>query len=165
MPIFSKLLDSTSNPRRVIAKHDSKQSDYARYFASVRARKAPERAVLMSAREFHALHSQLSEELPIFMEGYMRILDLALVGFSAAQARYFDAVRQRLDEFAKRWVARPRQSPRTVISPGAEDVDLSTGRGIVRAWQQAWSPYAEAMDNFACTRPGELGWRWELDQS
>lgn len=156
MPIFSKLLDATTNPRRVISKHSSKQSDYARYFALIRSRKTPERTLLVSAREFHALHTQLLDELPVFMEGYMRIIDLALVAFSSAQARYFDAVRIRLGEFGRRWVARPRQSPSLTATPEArEEADLNTGKGIVRAWHDAWGPYADAMDNFACTRPGE----------
>lgn len=155
MPIFSKLLEATANPRRVIAKHASKHNDYTRYFVLLRSKKSTDRALLLSAREFHALHTQLLSELPTFLEGYMRILDLALVGFSAVQARYFDAVRQRLEEFANRWVARPRQNHLAVAGESSENADLNTGRGIVRAWRDAWVPYADAMDNFACTRPGK----------
>lgn len=169
MPMFSKLLDSSTNPRRVIAKRESKYPDYTRYFTLVKARKTPDRALLLSARDYYALHTQLIDELPRFLEGYSRIFDLALVAFAEAQARYFEGCKLRLGEYAQRWIARPRKSPVVnLTSPNPDrpniqhrdshdgEVDLKTGRGIVKAWHDAWLPYAEAMDHFQCTRPGEL---------
>lgn len=187
MPIFSKLLDTVVNPRKVIAKHQAKASDYTRYIQHVKAKKTPERAILLSALDFYALHSQLLDELPAFLEGYMRILDLGLTAFAAAQAKYYDAIGTRLNEFANRWIARPRHSPQLTFAlrRASEDVqgagshdaegadgsteldslgasaDLKTGRGIVKAWYESWTPYADAMDHFQCTRPGKcLGVHW-----
>lgn len=170
MPIFAKLLESSSNPRRVISKRESKHADYTRYFTLVKARKTADRTLLLSARDFYALHIQLIDELPIFLEGYSRIFDLALVAFAEAQARYFEGCKLRLAEFAQRWVARPRKSPTiNLSSPRPENTQggvlggsrengieegLGAGRGIVKAWYDAWAPYAEAMEHFQCTRPG-----------
>jgi hypothetical protein len=157
MPIFSKLLESTVNPRKVIVKRESKSQDYVRYTNLLKARKSADRSLLVSARDFYALHCQLVEELPIFLERYTRILDLALRAFAEAQARYFEGVKTHLGEFTKRWIARPR---RDTLGNGSEatqgDVDMMTGRGIVKAWHDSWQPYAEAMDHFQCIKPGEL---------
>jgi hypothetical protein len=186
MPIFSKLLETVVNPRKVIVKHQAKQTDYLRYSQLIKAKRTPDRLTVLSALDFYALHSQLLDELPAFLEGYMRILDLALRAFAAAQARYYYSVKTRLDEFATRWIARPRQSPRLAFAirrasedgqgVGSEDmaeaeafggaggpVDLTTGRGIVKAWHDAWAPYADAMEHFQCTRPGKWARRVELD--
>lgn len=148
MPIFSQLLDSTVNPRKVILKRESKFQDYTRYINAVKAKRTPDRSLLLSARDFYALHTQLVEELPIFLEGYTKILDLALVAFADAQSRYFKGVRNRLGEYSQRWISRTR-------SPDPDS--LNTGRGIIKAWHDAWQPYADAMERFQCTKPGEFG--------
>ncbi|WWD07212.1 hypothetical protein V865_005309 [Kwoniella europaea PYCC6329] len=148
MPIFSKLLESTSNPRKVIHKRDTKYLDYTRYHALRASKKTVERIVIQSAGEFVALHTQLVDELPAFLEGCLRILDVALVGFAKAQARYHQGVKDRLSAFEEAWVVLPL-SPNIERSP----TNTKTSRGIVKAWHDGWAPYAEAMDHFQCTRP------------
>lgn len=138
----------------------------------------PDRALVQSASEFVALHHQLVEELPFFLEGYGKILDLAMEGFARAQARYFREVAARLERFKREWMLRssrrgssPRkglkrepgsgsvagQGRRTSVTSGAEeeDRDERSGRGIVKIWREGWAPYSEAMEHFQITRPGK----------
>ncbi|ORY26806.1 hypothetical protein BCR39DRAFT_589529 [Naematelia encephala] len=153
LPVFARLLDVSTNPNKVIAKRAAKLSDYARYIQLRDNRRPIDRTLLSSASDFYALHSQLVDELPAFLEGHSRILDIALVAFARAQARYHQAVRDKLDEFVRTWITTSRRSSMSP-SAGDEEVDATSGRGIVKAWHDAWAPYAEAMDHFQSTRPG-----------
>lgn len=153
MPALSKLLLLAVSPRTVIAKRDSKYADYSRYIASRNARRPVDKQLLASANEFVAIHTQLVEELPAFLEGYTRIFDLTVVGFAKAQASYNASIRDRLSGFLKEWISLPRRKSSHVVNLDDDLYDVSDARGIVEAWQGAWSPYAEAMDHFQCTRP------------
>ncbi|WRT70949.1 uncharacterized protein IL334_007948 [Kwoniella shivajii] len=149
MPIFAKLLESTSNPRKVIAKRDSRFIDYGRYHTLRASKKTIDKGVTQSAAEFVALHTQLVDELPAFLEGCLRILDIALVGFAKAQAKYHLGIKEQLAVFEEAWVQLPL-SPKVEKTP----TDTATYRGIIKSWHDTWMPYAEAMDHFSCTRPG-----------
>lgn len=159
MPALSKLLESGINPRKVMSKRDLKAPDYARYFSLVDAKKPIDRTIVQSAKDFVALHTQLVEELPLFLEGYMRIFDLAMCTFAQSQAMYHSRVRDRVGGFIKDQLEEGvvRMSPRVTVvesrSPGPPG-DLDSIAGIVRNWSEAWSPYADAMDNFQSTKPG-----------
>lgn len=164
MPALSKLLESGVNPRKVISKRDLKAPDYARYFSLAESKKPIDRAILQSARDFVALHTQLVEELPLFLEGYMRIFDLAICAFSAAQAGYHAKVHERMGDYVREHLDGVKRSPKvTQGGPGlavaggsssAGTADLGSIAGIVRYWSDAWTPYAEAVDHFQCTKPG-----------
>ena len=156
MPIFGKLLDASVNPRKVVAKREARASDYARYISLRDAKKPIDKLVLNNAKDFVALHTQLVEELPVFLEGYMRILDIAIVGFAKAQAAYHGSLRDRLALFLFQHIRAPhrRSSASNGLEVDEEPVDMSTGKGIIKAWHDSWSPYADAMEHFQCTRPG-----------
>lgn len=159
MPIFAKLLDASVNPRKVVAKRDFRISDYSRYVTVRDNKRAIDKALLHNAREFTALHAQLMDELPAFLEGYMRILDIAMIGFAGAQARYHATVRDRIAAFAEKHARPPRRlSNASDVINLEEQADLSDGRGIIKAWYESWHPYAEAMDHFQCTLPCESCW-------
>ena len=111
--------------------------------------------MVQSARDFVALHTQLMDELPTFLEGYSRIFDMTLAAFAKVQATYYAGVRVRLEEFTKRWIARPRKTPRINLNPADKQHDLSTGKGIVKEWHSTWGPNADAMENFNITRSCE----------
>ena len=158
MPVFGKLLDASGNPRKVVAKRDSKSSDYGRYVAFRNSGIATpiDKSILHNAGEFVALHTQLVDELPAFLEGYMRILDFAVVAFARAQAAYFASIRDKLAAFAVHYIhAPPRRRSSGNMELEDEAVDQSSGRAIIKAWHENWSPFADAMDHFQCTRPGE----------
>jgi hypothetical protein len=99
MPHLAKLLESGNNPSKVMQRRNSKSADYTRYFSLVESKRPVERIVQQSAKDFVALHTQLIEELPAFIEGFMRIFDLVVIGFSRAQARYHAAVRDGLTRY------------------------------------------------------------------
>lgn len=172
MPALSKLLDCSINPRKVITKRDAKAADYARITQQKDRSRNPDRSVLDSAREFAALHTQLVEELPPFLEGYIRIFDLTVLAFSRAQAKYHSAVSEKVEGYIKTWIptATPKiGTPRSPLPASRDTIDLSdeptealsmsidtsptAAQTIVQTWTSAWTPYGNAMDHFRITRP------------
>lgn len=151
IPILSNLLNSTSNPRRVLSKRSAKHPDYTRYHAFRVSKRTPDRDIVQGALEFVALHEQLIEELPTFLEGCLRILDIAVVGFARAQAKYFRTTRDRLRAFAEGWIQSPLGASLATGGSSGES-NVVAGADIVKAWQESWEPYAEAMDKFECTK-------------
>lgn len=165
MPDLAKLLESGVNPRKVISKRDLKAADYARYFASLESRKPLDRTVLQSARDFVALHTQLVEELPLFMEGYMRIFDLAICAFAQAQTRYHATISDKVGDYICEHLDGTKRTPKLAQGGGGgakmdaspqAPVDLQSIAGIVRNWSDGWTPYASAIDKLQCTKPGEF---------
>ncbi|TYJ57289.1 hypothetical protein B9479_002022 [Cryptococcus floricola] len=158
LPILSTLLKSMTNPSKVLTKRSSLHADYTKYHSHSSApltKKlvALEPNVVKNAQEFVALHEQLLEELPAFLEGCMRILDIAVVGFANAQARYFSNIRVRVREFCLVWV----KSPIGVgIYEGADGIRSSdeqmTGDELEKAWYECWKGCAAALDKFQCTQ-------------
>ncbi|WVF67794.1 hypothetical protein IAT40_002555 [Kwoniella sp. CBS 6097] len=135
IPIFGKILESASNPKKVIAKRDSKYIDYSRFHALRASKKAVDKNLVASAAEFVALHTQLVDELPVFLEGCLRILDIALVGFARTQVKYHEGIKEKVVAYAEDWLT------------------TQTDESIVKAWHEHWAPYADAMDHFQVTRP------------
>jgi hypothetical protein len=155
MPSLGKLLDLTTNPKKVIQKHTLRQPEYTKFHslqASKGTRSTPiDRTLLTSAQEFVALHQQLLEELPAFLEGYLRIMDLVVVEFTGVQGRYFGKVKEEVERFSLRWISKPRKGGRAAEVENRE----MDGKAIVKAWSEAWGPYGEAMEHFQCTKPCE----------
>ncbi|KJD99978.1 hypothetical protein I311_06442 [Cryptococcus gattii NT-10] len=164
IPILSNLLNCITNPRKVLSKRSAKHPDYTRYHTFRVSKRAPERETVQGALEFVALHEQLIEELPAVLEGCLRILDIAVVGFARAQANYFRTTRDRLRVFAQGWI----QSP-LALGAGAgagaglaaggsngENSSVMGGADTVKAWQECWEPFAQVMDNFESFKPVKL---------
>jgi hypothetical protein len=144
MPLFSRLLRMAVNPRLVVSRLDGKRADYLRVTTSrskADLHKQMDRAVLLSAQEFFAIHSQLLEELPRFLAAYSKILDLALVAFADAQARFHAEARNRLSAFMADW---RMSEERAGI---AESVD---GRSVVKRWHETVKPVMDALDVLEC---------------
>ena len=155
MPSLAKLLQAAVNPRKVITRRDLKLLEYGRYVALRDAKKPMDRALVQSARDFVALHTQLVHELPTFLDGYARILDIAIIAFSECQARYHARVKEILEAFKSRWFVLPRKkSPQLDLSSPNGEV-TGGGREIVKLWHQAWAPYGQALDHFHFTQPCE----------
>jgi hypothetical protein len=109
------------------------------------------------------------EELPLFLEGYMRIFDLCVYAFSQAQARYHSKVHEKLVAYTKEYLDGIKRSPRLVqggnesrartsaeIASPAPPADLGTGAGVERHWREGWQNYADAVEQFQIVKPGEL---------
>ncbi|GAA5955900.1 hypothetical protein JCM8115_004358 [Rhodotorula mucilaginosa] len=103
------LLSLFDNPIQVISKRSDKALDHARYLA----KKQP--VDKRGSEEFLLLSAQLSEELPRFLGSVSRYFNIIVSHFASAQAAYHEAVRERWDAYADRWITQiPRGSPRTV---------------------------------------------------
>jgi hypothetical protein len=150
MPSLAKLLESGVNPRKVILKRDSRAPDYARYFTLLEQKKPMDKPLLQSAHDFVALHTQLVEELPPFLEGYMRIFDLCICSFANAQAKYHSTVQEKVEGYVTEYLDGIKRSP----DPQLGEIDLRTGRGVEKNWRAGWQPFVDVIENFAITKPG-----------
>lgn len=141
MPVFSTLLRLGVNPKALIRKRESRFSDYSKVQQSSRSKaelKALEKSVMSGSEDFVALHTQLLEELPAYIEGHAKILDIALAGFAQAQARFYDEVRERLRDYLTVWTAEQE----------AEDVTIEVldGAKIVKGWHECWKPFMQQIE-------------------
>ncbi|KIR38630.1 hypothetical protein I307_06251 [Cryptococcus deuterogattii 99/473] len=155
MPILSNLVNSFINPRKVLSKRSAKHPEYTRYHAFRVSKRAPERETVQGALEFVALHEQLIEELPAVLEGCLRILDIAVVGFARAQANYFQTTRDRLRAFAEGWIQSPLGAGLAAGGSNGEN-SVMGGADMVKAWQECWEPFAQVMDNFESFKPAKM---------
>ncbi|ORX40906.1 hypothetical protein BD324DRAFT_612521 [Kockovaella imperatae] len=152
MPCLAKLLQAAVNPRRVISRRDAKLSEYSRYVTQRDSRRPIDRMLLISARDFVSLHAQLVHELPTFLDGYARLLDISITAFAHCQARYHHSVNAIFESFKQRWFAIPRRKSASIelSDPPAKP---GTGRDIVQGWHQDWSQYNQALDHFNFGQP------------
>ncbi len=125
------------NPRVVISRLDSKRSDYIRVSSATSKsdHKSLDRAAMQNAEEFMAIHTQLREELPRFIEGYTKILDLALGAFADAQAGFYAGTKDRLRKFMEHW---------RLTDGMANQID--DGRSVVKRWHDIWKSSMDALD-------------------
>lgn len=155
MPVFSTLLRLAVNPKALIGRMQSRQQDYMRVQAA-RAKnelKTVDKAVVSGAEDYVALHAQLLEELPAYLEGYQRILDAALASFSGAQARFHESVKSRLQVFISTW-SMDGGFAGDIGTPDSPSVDLQSmsGKSIVKNWFEEWRPINEAMETLRITQ-------------
>lgn len=122
----------------IVAKLYEKSDEYLRYVAHRQAKKSIDKVLLQEASEYVTIHTQLLEELPAFLEGFTRIYELSLAAFTAAQAKYFEALRDRLALYTAQYLTEPTE----MITVGDEikqvRLDVSTSRGIHKAWIERW---------------------------
>ncbi len=141
MPIFSRLLHMAVNPRAVIARLDRKRGDYLKVIAVTGKAeyRTLDQEVLLNAEEFVAIHTQLLEELPRFLEGYTKILDLALGGFAMSQTQFLRDVGQKLRTFMHAW---------TMSDAADKEAAFALdGPAIVRRWHATCKPFMDALEH------------------
>jgi hypothetical protein len=152
MMMLGKLLDAVKNPMMIIDKLNTKASDYGRYVAHRSAKKSlADRMVLQEAIDYVAIHTQLLEELPAFLEGYGRIVEIALAAFTMAQGRYFATFRDKVGEFNTQFLTKPTEEMADGNGIHQVLIDLSSTRGIHRAWLNAFREPNNAMKCLGCT--------------
>lgn len=135
MLMLGTLMDAVKNPKMIIDKLNKKSADYARYVAYASAKKSVDRPLLLEASEYVAIHTQLLEELPAFLEGYNRILEIAVAAFVGAQVRYYGAMRDRIVKYTDKFLTVPTDEQVTDRGDICEvKLDVSTFRGIHKAW-------------------------------
>lgn len=155
MPTFSTLLRIMGNPKALIQKRESRLPDYIKT-QTARTKsdlKQLDKSTLSSAEDFVALHVQLLEELPAFIEGHGRILDLALLAFSKVQARFYDGVRGKLREYMLSWAANQAVVDADGNGSGGEvQIESMDGRAVVKNWHQYWQPMLQQIEGLALIR-------------
>lgn len=145
--MFSTLLRLGVNPKRLAQKREARLSDYTK-LQSARSKsdvKALDKSVVQGAEDFVALHAQLLEELPAYIEGYSKILELALAQFANAQARFYDSVRNKLREYLLLWTAAEEAEYHRV---GVRDLEIEVldGQRIVKGWHECWKPFMQQIE-------------------
>lgn len=93
---------------------------------------------MQEATEYVSIHTQLLEELPAFLEGWKRIFDLAMVAFTRAQTQFYGSVRDQLVIFTAQYLSEPIEEITDGNGIKAVPIDISTPRGLHKAWHDSW---------------------------
>jgi dynamin-binding protein len=80
------LYDSFKGPAALIAKHNKKAVDFARYNSLKGKDETPDKKLAESAETFQSLHASLLEELPVFMSLAGELVEAIIHQFSIAQS-------------------------------------------------------------------------------
>lgn len=81
-----KLYDTFKGPAALIAKHNRKAVDFAR-FNSLKAKdETPDKKLMESAKTFQSLHESLLEELPTFLSLAGEFIEAIVNQFATAQS-------------------------------------------------------------------------------
>lgn len=132
---LGKMIDAARNPLAIIDRLNRKSADYARYQAHRHAKKSIDRLMIQEATDYVAIHTQLLEELPVFLEGYSKIFEVAVCALTMAQTRYYGNMRDITRAFTTQFLSEPTESRLTETGEIQEvPIDISTARGIHKAW-------------------------------
>ncbi|KAL1412485.1 hypothetical protein Q8F55_000230 [Vanrija albida] len=153
MLMLGKLLDATKNPMTIIEKLNRKSSEYARYVAFKQAKKTVDRLLLNEASDYVAIHTQLLEELPAFLEGHQKIFEMAMSAFVMAQARFYEGIRDRVQLFAIQYL-----TMRPIDQATKQERRVSHARGIHRMFYNENSSADKALQRIGCVS-GDLSGR------
>lgn len=135
LAVLGKMMDAARNPLAIIDRLNRKSADYARYQQARHAKKSIDRLMVQEATDYVAIHTQLLEELPIFLEGYSKIFEIAVAALTMAQTRYFANMRDITRAFMTQFLSEPTESRLTETGEIQEvPIDISTARGIHKAW-------------------------------
>ncbi|BEI87648.1 uncharacterized protein CcaverHIS019_0103660 [Cutaneotrichosporon cavernicola] len=148
---LDKLHETTKNPLAIIAKLDEKSDVYSRYIAHRQAKKSIDKLLLQEASEYVTVHSQLLEELPAFLEGFTRIYEMSLGAFITAQSKYYETLRDTLALFSAQYLTEPTEMAMVANTIKEVRMDVSTSRGIHRAWLERWREPNSVMKSLQIT--------------
>ena len=81
-----KLYEAFKCPAALIAKHNRKAVDFARYTAMKAKDESPDKRLGESAMTFQSLHESLLQELPIFIFLVCELVEAVVHQFTIAQA-------------------------------------------------------------------------------
>lgn len=91
-----KLYEGFKGPAALIAKHNRKAVDFARYTAMKAKEETPDKKLVESAMTFQSLHESLLQELPIFLSLVCELVEAVVHQFTIAQAGILSFVRREL---------------------------------------------------------------------
>lgn len=151
MPVMDILLNISRNPRAVIARLGSKKLDYAKVL-NARQRndlKNIDKETMQNAEEYVSLHAQLHEELPPFLEGVDKLMNILVGAFVIAQKDYYNGMQAHIRKFfftVKLPVWGSDNAERTTRSETGPD-SVPGGETIIQLWHDAWKPEQETLES------------------
>ncbi|WVN86058.1 uncharacterized protein L203_101216 [Cryptococcus depauperatus CBS 7841] len=167
LPSLSLLLSSLSNPTFILSKRSSLMSSYTKHHQLCSSHKTPPRIVTQGAIEFIALHEQLLEDLPAFLERCTRMLDFIVVSFSRAQGKFWGQVKIKLEGFVTTWIQSPlgkglypgltvgvdNSGKDTCKSDARAEETRMESKEIIAKWFKIWKDYARVLDGLESIKP------------
>ncbi|KAL7751283.1 hypothetical protein RI367_003142 [Sorochytrium milnesiophthora] len=138
-PLYAKHIEMFEGPKSVIKKLDRKLLDYTR-FCEYRARDEPvEKSLAIAAQEYEAIHAQLIEELPTFLNLNNSLFSAVHLKLAIIQHSLFVNLRHTMDELL--------DSCQLDLSPtlsestfGTRLVDVEDGNSSASSTRTASSP-------------------------
>ncbi|PWN21892.1 hypothetical protein BCV69DRAFT_281800 [Microstroma glucosiphilum] len=161
LPALDKIRKMFAGPRAYMSKRDEREADYAKYKALISSNKdikptAIDRKLIEAANGFVALHSQLLEELPYFVQGIEAALQPVIVSFARTQGLYHEQMLGLLQDCATTYHLKPTLPSLSFAAhedATAEEGDLSippltalNSREITQHWWAAQAPIAEVLE-------------------
>jgi hypothetical protein len=102
--------------------------------------------VLQNAEDYASLHAQLLEELPTFLRGMDKLMEILLGAFSLAQKDYFNGMQAHIRRFFytvklsvwgdERDIGDASSQERPESGPSS----VPDGESIMKLWSEAWKP-------------------------
>lgn len=126
----------------------SKRGDYNKVQTARRRNelKNLDAEVLQNAEDYTSLHAQLLEELPAFLRGMDKLMEILLGSFSLAQKDYFNGMQAHIRRFFYTVKLSVWGDERETIDadskerPNIGPSSVPDGESIMKLWGEAWKP-------------------------
>lgn len=152
IPVLEVLGKITVNPLAVISRFSSRRGYYSRVQAALAQNdvKSLDRETIQNAEDYVSLHAQLLEELPPFLEGMEKLLEILLGAFSLAQKDYFNGMQAHIRRFFYTvklpvWEDGADTDDTTRKRPESGSGSVPDGTTIMQIWYNAWTPVHEGI--------------------
>ncbi|KDN46985.1 hypothetical protein K437DRAFT_256005 [Tilletiaria anomala UBC 951] len=101
LPFTDTIMSMFAGPKKVVERHQQHETDYTRYqqVLSKNEKKTPDKRLVQNASEYIALHVQLLEELPQFLNGVKALVDWAVLMLANMQLDYYQKVHSEVQRF------------------------------------------------------------------
>jgi hypothetical protein len=127
-----------------------------------------DRETIQNAEDYVSLHAQLLEELPPFLEGMEKLLEILLGAFSLAQKDYFNGMQAHIKRFfytvkLSVWGDESDADSTKRAHPESGSGSVPDGTTIMQIWYNAWTPEHERIQTLGLVSSTSLRWLLLLD--
>lgn len=136
----------------MVSRFSSRRGYYNRVQAALAQNdtKILDRDTIQNAEEYVSLHAQLLEELPLFLEGTEKLLEILLGAFSLAQKDYYNGMQAHIRRFFYTvklpvWGEGADVDDSVRKHPESGPESVPDGTTIMRIWYNAWTPEQEGI--------------------
>ncbi|KAJ9122482.1 hypothetical protein QFC22_001910 [Naganishia vaughanmartiniae] len=154
MPVMDILLNINRNPKAVIARMASKKVAFVKVLGARHRNdlKNIDKETMQNAEDYVSLHAQLHEELPAFLEGVCKLMNIVLGAFAIAQKDYYNGMQAHVRKFfftvkLPVWGSEVERHDRRAKRPETGPDSVPGGESITRMWQDAWKPEQETLES------------------